>query len=61
LILFGIVYVDITDIPMLLLSGSIIRRKLFVGSWIAVTSVSMAGWLAVLAWISFRAIQLLIS
>jgi hypothetical protein len=34
---------------------------LFIGSWIAVVVISMAGWLAALAWISFRAIEMLLS
>jgi hypothetical protein len=34
---------------------------LFVGAWIAVAAISMAGWLATLAWISFRTIELLVS
>jgi hypothetical protein len=48
-------------LSMLRLSGSAIRRKLFVGLWIAATALSMAGWLAAIAWVGYRAIELLVS
>jgi hypothetical protein len=46
---------------MLWLSGSPVRRKLFVGLWMAATAISTAGWLAAIAWVGYRAVDLLVS
>jgi hypothetical protein len=46
---------------MLTLSGSTVGSKLFIALWIAATAISTAGWLAAIAWVGYRAIELLVS
>jgi hypothetical protein len=44
---------------MLRVSGSALRRRLFVGVWVVVVVISMTGWAAAIAWLAYKAIGVL--
>jgi hypothetical protein len=44
---------------MLRVSGSALRRKLFVGLWVVAVVIFMTGWVAAIGWLAYKAIGLL--